>query len=708
MAAQADTSGGDTSGGELSGVAAVLEARSVALVGASDNRAGVAGRVLRYLRDWGFAGPVYPVNPRRTEVQGERCWPSLAALPEVPELAVIAVPAQAAVQAVRECAEQGVRAAVILSAGFAEAGADGARLQEEMMAAARAGGVRVLGPNCIGAFNSGAGLPATFATALDGAIPTPGGVGIVSQSGAYGAHLAYLAGERGLGVRYLVTTGNEPDIDLAEALAWMAGRPEIEVVLVYAEGVKNGPRFLEALRVAHAARKPVVMVKVGRSDVGAEAARSHTAALTGSDEVYDAVLARYGVYRATSTEEQLDIAYACALARPRAGDRLGIVTVSGGVGIQLADAAERHGLAVPPMPAHARRAVLDLIPYASATNPVDCTAQALTHMDVFVAAWKVMLADGGFDALIGFFTTMPLSQNFASALRESIEAGTADRGERLVVLSFVATPDTVREYEKSGFLVFEDTDRAVRAVAALAQLGAAFDRPLPPPEAEAEPLQRRAYTEIEATSLLAAAGVSVLPQRLAADADAAVAAAAELGVPVALKIVSADIVHKSDVGGVALGLADPGAVRSAHDAVLAAARANAPDARIDGVLVTPMAPRGVEAIVGARIDPVFGPVVALGLGGVFVEVLRDVVLRPAPVSRDEAAAMVEELRGAALFAGVRGAGPADVGALADAVVSVSEFAARHREDLSSVEVNPLVVLPDGQGCRALDAVVETR
>jgi acyl-CoA synthetase (NDP forming) len=691
-----------------SGVAAVLEARSVALVGASDNRAGVSGRVLRYLRDWGFTGGVYPVNPRRAQVQGERCWPDLASLPEVPELAVLAVPARAAVQAMRECAEVGVRAAVVLSAGFAESGPEGARLQDELLATARTGGVRVLGPNCIGAFNSGTGLAATFATALDGAIPTAGSVGIVSQSGAYGAHVAYLAGQRGLGVRYLVTTGNEPDVDLAEALLWMAGRPEIDVILAYAEGVKDGPRFLEALRVAHAARKPIVLLKVGRSAVGAEAARSHTAALTGSDQVYDAVLARYGVHRAESTEEQLDIAYACAHARPRAGDRLGIVTVSGGVGIQLADSAERHGLAVPPMPIQAQRAVLDLIPYASAANPVDCTAQALNHMDVFVAAWKVMLAEGGFDALVGFFTTMPLSANFAGRLRESIEAGTADRGDRLVVLSFVAEPETVREYERSGFLVFEDTDRAVRAVAALARLGATFDRPLPTPLPPARALPRRAYTEVEATSLLAAAGVPTLPQRLAPDVDGAVAAAEELGHPVALKIVSPDIGHKSDVGGVALGLSGAGAVRAAHRAVLAAVREKAPAARIDGVLVTPLAPLGVETIVGARIDPVFGPVVALGLGGVFVEVLRDVVLRPAPVTRDEAAAMVTALRGAALLAGARGTDPVDVDALAAAVVAVSEFAATHRADLASVEVNPLVVLPAGQGCRALDAVVVTR
>lgn len=691
-----------------SGVAAVLEARSVALIGASDNRAGVSGRVLRYLREWGFTGAVYPINPRRERVQGERCWPDLATLPQVPDLAVIAVPAEAAVQAVRDCARLGIRAAVVLSAGFAESGTEGGRLQDDMLAAARAGGVRILGPNCIGAFNAASGLSATFSTALDGAIPVAGSVGIASQSGAYGAHLAYLAGRHGLGVRYLVTTGNEPDIDLAEVLLWMAGRPEVEVILAYAEGVKDGPRFLEALRVAHAARKPIVVLKVGRSEVGAAAARSHTAALTGSDQVYDAVFARYGVYRAKSTEEQLDIAYACVHARPRAGDRLGILSVSGGAGIQLADAAERHGLTVPPMPADAQRAVLDLIPYASAVNPVDCTAQALNHMDVFVAAWKVMLAEGGFDAIIGFFTTMPLSSHFADTLRDSIEQGTADRGDRLVVLSFVADPETLREYTRNGFLVFEDMDRAVRAVAALAWLGTAFDRPLPDALPPVRPLVRRRYTEFEAGSLLSHAGVPTLQQRLALDVESAAAAAAELGFPVALKIASPDIEHKSDMGGVVLGLAGAAAVRRAFTTVTDAARHAAPGARIDGVLVAPMAPRGVEMIVGARIDPVFGPVVALGLGGVFVEVLRDVVLRPAPITASEAALMITELRGAALLAGARGTEPADVEALATAVAAVSHFAASYRDDLSSVEVNPLVVLPVGQGCLALDAVIDTR
>ena len=702
------TAGRSTDGGRtVPGLDALFDARSVAVVGASDDRSKLAGRVLALLAGSGFDGPVHPVNPRRDTVQGLPSFPSVAALPEVPDLAVVIVPAAATEAAVAECAAAGVRVAVVTSAGFAETGADGAAVQRRMADTARRAGMRLLGPNCLGAVNSASRLCASFSANFVRGLPAPGPVGVVSQSGAYGGHVLHLAGVRGVGVTYWLTTGNEADIDVAEGIRWMAERDDVSVILAYVEGVSDGARFVDALRVAHRTRTPVVLLRSGSSRAGGRAATSHTGAFTGSDAVFDRVLAEFGVHRARTIEEQIDVVYACTAGVPAPGRRLGVVTVSGGVGAQICDAADRYGLDLPELPEAARERVTSLLPYATVANPVDTTANILQQTDVLTTAVETIFEQRTYDTLITFFTTVLLNEDTATAVLAAMTDALTHRADETVVVCMIAKPETVAAFERAGCLVFEDPDRAVRAVAALAGFAEAFARsvPSPSPVSAATDVLRGPFDQIGARSVLAGAGIPVLPVEAARSADDAAVAAERLGYPVAVKAVSPDVEHFSDAGGVALGLATADEVRAAFDQVATSVRRAHQDAHVSGVAVSPMARAGgVETIVGVTRDPVFGPVVLLGLGGVHVETVGDTVTRLAPLDDDGARAMISELRGSALLTGTRGRPAADLGALATALVRLSAFAVEHPE-VTSAEVNPLVVWPDGAA--ALDTVLIT-
>lgn len=695
-----------------SGLDALFTPRSVAIIGASNDPSRTGGRPLRYLIEAGFAGPIWPVNPNRKTVQDVPAFASIQDLPAIPDVALIAVPASGVADAMRDCAERGVRSAIIFSAGFAEVGAAGRAAQEEAIAIARNAGMRVLGPNCLGVHSAGSAYMGTFGSILDRGFPKDGPVGIVSQSGAFGMYLAYLAQCRGLGVAHAITTGNEADVDLSEALLWLVRQPHVKVIMVYAESVRNSGDFITALKEARKHRKPVIVTKVGSSVAGAHAATSHTDSLAGEDRVFDGILRQYGAVRATSTEEQVDIAYAAARGIFPAGPRLGIVTGSGGVGIMMCDAAERFGLDVPPLPQSAQAEIVAMLPFASPANPVDVTAQALSDMGVLAKSLRITLGEGGYDAVIAAFMGLPLARPFAGPLRDALVEGARGFEDRLIVLNVNADPDVVRDYEQQGFLVFEDATRAVRAIAALHLLRSNFDRDLEDAAEEIRlattPLPKGAMGEAEAKKLLAAASIPILKETIATDAAMAVAAAEAMGGPVAMKIVSPDILHKTEIGGVLLNVTGSEAVASGFDTLMQRGLNAVPVDRIDGVLLSPMAGAGVETIIGVSQDPIFGPVVMFGLGGIFVELLEDVTFRQAPFDRGEAMRMIDEIGGRALLDGLRGAPPSDIDALAEALSALSRFAAAHSGDLASVDINPFLVREKGKGAVALDAVVVGR
>ena len=597
---------------------------------------------------------------------------------------------------------------MIFSSGFSEMSEAGQRAQDELTRIARDSGVRIIGPNCFGAFNATTNFYPTFSATIARIRPTPGGLAIASQSGAYGMHIFNLAHRRELEMTYWITTGNECDVHIAEAIRMLAEKDDVQTICAYAESIKDGDMLVEGLEAARAARKPVVFMKVGRSEVGAAAASSHTASLAGEDVVYDAVLKQYGAYRAHTTEESLDIAYA---ARPRIfpiGKRIGLVSVSGGGGVLMADAAADHDLDVAEMPAEAQAKMKELLPFSAPRNPVDVTAQLLNDMTLVPRFTRLMLDHGNYDALVGFWSATASVPKVTTALRKNLAEAMDGRDNTLFIQSVIAPPEIRKQYEDEGFPCIEDPSRAVATMAAMMSYGMAFaaGRPAEPEIPTLPALPEGPLGEREAREILADFGLPLAADTLATSAEEAASAAERAGGPVAMKIASPDILHKTDVGGVRLGVSGGDGVSAAYDEIVASSRAARPDARIDGVLISAMAADGVDCILGAKVDPVFGPIVMFGLGGVFTEVLKDVSFRRAPVSPETARGMIDELKGAALLRGARGAEPCDPDAICDAISKLSVIAAAHSEAIESIEINPLRAFQ--KGCIGLDALIVKR
>ncbi|MGC8476234.1 MAG: acetate--CoA ligase family protein [Acetobacteraceae bacterium] len=692
----------------FAGLTPLLAPRSIAILGASNDATRIGGRPIAYMKAAGkFTGPIWPVNPNRTEVQGLPAYPSVAALPETPDVAIIAVPAALAEQAVEDLGARGTKAAVMFTAGFAEVDAAGEAAQARMVASARKHGMRLLGPNCLGVFDGRTGYYATFSSSFDSGWPVPGRIGIASQSGAYGTHLYTLARNRGIGASLCIMTGNEADVTVGECIGWLAENPEVDVIAAYIEGIREAPGLIAAFEAARAAKKPIVMMKVGRSALGSAAAKSHTASIAGDDAVTEAVMTEFGVHRARTSEEMLDIAQTATRRIYPARNTLGMITLSGGAGVLVSDVAEQQGLAMPPMPDEAQARLKALVSFCAPRNPVDATAQVGNDLALLEPFYESVLRDGGYASVLGFFTMVASSRRWPSML-EVLNRVRARYPDRLHVMSAIAPPEVTRAMEADGWVCHEDPSRAVVAIAAMGRFGAAFVAPPPAPAPSVPPVSLPATTPSEAAAkqILAAAGIACAPEAAAADAVAAVAAAERFGFPVVMKILSPDILHKSEIGGVLLDVADAAAVRAGFATLLERARAHAPTARIEGVLVAKQLKGGVECILGIHRDPVFGPIAMFGLGGVFVEVLKDVVFRRCPFGADVAEAMIRSIRGFPLLDGARGRARADVKALAAMLARLSAFAAAAGPRLASIDLNPVFAMPDGQGAFAADAVVE--
>ena len=699
----------------LPSLSRLFDPQGIAIVGASATPGKIGAMPVSLLLQHGYGGRIVPVNPRADTIAGLPAVPGLDALDADIDLAILAVPAAHAAQALERARPGQVGAAVVFTSGFSETGAQGAAEQDRLCAIARERGIRLLGPNCLGFMNVRRNVYATFSPAPANGIVAAGGIGMVTQSGAFGAYAYSMARERGLGLSHWISTGNEADIDVADCIEWLAGDTHTRVIMAYMEGCRDGAKLRRALSAARAAGKPVVVTKIGRTQAGAQAAASHTAALAGDDAVYDALFRQYGALRARSIEEFFNLGYALdTWKHPPQGRRLGIFTISGGVGALMADDAADSGLTLPEPAADAQARLLERVPFASGRNPVDVTGQAVSEPGLLLATADDMLADGRYDALAVFLAAAGSSEALWPTFEAFARQMQARHPDVPLAISALFPPARRRELERLGCLVFPDPSAAVRTIAAVAAMASHSGRGTTqadpaPVTANRAPL-RETYTEIQAMELLRDAGMPASPSTLAVDADAAVRAAGDLrgagqDIPVVLKVVSPDITHKSDVGGVKLNIRGEDAVRRAYADIMAAVSQHRPDARVEGVLVAPMAPKGVECIAGVHCDPVFGPVVMFGLGGVFVEVLKDVSFRLAPFGRDEALDMIREIKGYALLQGARGAPPCDVDALADALATLSRFAHARAGDFSSVEINPLLALPEGQGAVALDAVV---
>lgn len=691
------------------GLEALFKPQSIAIFGASDDVTKIGGRPLQFLQKYGYAGRIYPINRKAGLVQSLPGYAALADVPEAPELAVIAVPPAGVLEAVQDCARRGVKAAVILSAGFSEMGEEGSRLQAQIGDVARASGMRIVGPNCLGAVGVPDRSIATFSVALEAGFPTAGAVGIVSQSGNLGSFTLRLAGERGLGISRLLTTGNECDVDIADAIASLASDPGTSVILCCMETCRDGEKLRQAMAMAREADKPLVVLKVGVSEAGSAAAASHTGALAGSDAIFDAVLRQGGAIRVPSIEQLLEVGHALSVvgaARLPRGSRVAVLTASGGFGVLLADAASAQGLALPKLRAETQQRILSIVPFAAPSNPVDMTAQVSSRPEVLAQVLDAVAQDDSCDALILQSANAFHMPRLRDVFLEALTQVRRDHPSRLIVLCARAPQEVRTQLAALGFPMVEGIDAACATLAALMRFGARGPAPAAAFDIARSPLDADAFaTEASAKGVLAEAGLPVPQEVIVATRDQALAAARRLGFPLVLKIVSPDIAHKTEVGGVFVGVRSEAQLIEEYDRLLERVALNAPQARIAGVLLAQMVQGGVELILGTTQDPVFGPMVMVGLGGIFAEILQDVSLQPAPVDEVRATEMLRSLKAFPLLDGARGRPKADVQAAAQAIAALSRFAVRHAQSVAEIDINPLMVLDQGRGAYALDALL---
>jgi acyl-CoA synthetase (NDP forming) len=684
--------------------------RACAVLGASDNPSKIGGIPVRFFKEYGYEGDFYPINPTRDTVQGLPAFPSIEDVDGPVDMAIMAVPEHLALETAEACARKGVKALVTLTSGFAEAGEQGIANQARLKQIGKDAGMRIVGPNCLGYFNPKNHIYATFSTSFTHGMPKVGNVGMVSQSGAFGSHCFVLGREKGIGFSYWVTTGNEVDVDVAECIAFMSQDPGTDVICAYIEGCKDGARLEEALRLAYEARKPLLIQKVGRSDVGTQAAASHTASLTGADQVYDAVFERYNAYRCLTVDELIDITHAASNGVLPKGRNVAVGSISGGAAVMMADAASDAGLEMEPLPDAAQAKLKELIPFAGTRNPVDFTAMVYNDLSLITKNFDVILGEGNYDAVVGFFAFLAYSEQLSESIIEALKPIREKYPDALILMSVTGPKHVLDKFEEAGFPCIAEPYRALEVVAALAKIEEGFQKGLPSIEGmpEAPTLKPGKYNEMEAKAILAEAGVPSAQEKLTNSADDAASAASEIGYPVVMKIVSPDILHKTEIGGVALGLADDRAVKSAYNEIMERAKAAYPNAKVDGIMVGRMVTNGTEMILGVQSDAVFGPVVMAGLGGIFTEVLKDVTFMRAPFGKREAMEMINRLKGSAILKGARGTQKADIEAVAEAIARVSVFADKNADVLDSIDVNPLLVLPEGEGAVALDGLIVTK
>ncbi|CAB3667365.1 Uncharacterized conserved protein [Achromobacter denitrificans] len=684
----------------------LLAPASIAIVGASDNPDKIGGRPIHYMRRHGYAGTLYPINPQRAEVQGERAWPDLDALPAPPDLAIVAVAGEQAVQAVDRCAALGVSAAIVISAGFSETGEAGRRTQDAMTARARAAGMRIVGPNSQGLANFGNGAIASFSTMFLEVAPQDGPVAVISQSGGMCAMVYGLLRQRGVGVRHVHATGNEADVTVAELACAVLRDPEVRIVLLYLESLRDAGALAEAAALARARNVPLIAVKAGRSEAGARAAASHTGALANEDRTVDAFFAHHAILRARDPQELVRYAELALRGPLPQGPRMVVVSNSGASCVLAVDAAVERGLQIAPLGQATQEILGQRLPgFATTGNPVDITAALLSNNGLFGEVLPPIAQDPAADM---FLIDIPVAGRGYDVARFAADTARFAQAAAKPV-AVVAWQDPVASaFRAHGVPVYADEQQAVEALAALWRLHRLRERA--PVEASVAPVEAPAdarpgfLSEAASLALLAAQGIAVGEHALCANADAAVAAWHRMGAPVALKACSARLPHKSEHGLVALGINDEAALREAL------ARQAQTLARLgvdDASWIVARMQRGLhELALGVRNDPVFGPVVMVGAGGKYVEALGDVALLMPPFAAEEALAALRSLRIGRLLAGVRGEPAADMQAVAEQAARLGRYALAAAGHVASIDINPVLVGAQGEGAVALDALVE--
>ncbi|MBI2954444.1 MAG: acetate--CoA ligase family protein [Chloroflexi bacterium] len=705
---------------------AMFKPRSIALIGASGDPNKISGRTLHNLIRYGYPGRLYPINPRYDELAGLKCYRSLDDVPDEIDLAIIALQAAAVPAAVRECGARGVKAVSIFTSGFAEVGEEGRRLQEDLRQAALEGCVAVNGPNCAGLLSLPEKLSVKFGISLDVAPVIQGPVAIVGQSGYLGSCLHIMAQADGIGFNYWVSTGNEVVLGVPDYISYFLKQPGTKAVMTYVEQARDVEALKRCALEALEADKPLIAIKVGRSPSGAKAALSHTGSMVGSEGVYDAMFDQYGIMRARDLEDLFDFAAVSIGNRRPNGRGVALITGSGGAGILMCDRCEDVGIEVVDLAPETVDGLRRVLPsFAAPRNPVDLTAELLASPGLLKQAFDVVMRDPGVDSLVIFIGFhMALSTKLAHEIVEM--AATTDK--MVVVNAVVPSEESLAILRENGIPVFLDPSRGVRALGTLVKYTERRKRYLESKVAKevagartdqstwrrenamhiiytARQQGRGVLTEAESMAILEMFGIPTPGRQVAENPVAAVQCAQALGYPVVLKVVSADITHKSKAGGVRLGVKDDREVEQAFEEILASARAYDPSAKLEGVLVEETIGGGLEIIVGFKQEPGFGPVVVFGLGGVMVELLEEISMRLAPLDEQEALAMIRETKAFRLLEGRHGQKPRDIAALARVIMAVSSMAEELGDDLAALDINPVLVLPEDGGVKAVDALM---
>ena len=682
-----------------------LNPRGIAVVGVSRDPGRIGGQALRLLTDFGYPGKIYPVNPKYGEIKGLACYPDLAAVPQPCDVALIALSAPQVAGAIEQCGRAGIPFALVLSSGFSEVGDTGKLLQENLVAAARAAGVRMVGPNCLGLLNLRDNARIGFGGTAQLKTLKPGPMAMVTQSGGFGFGVMAAAAHYGVGCSYAVSSGNEADLTLLDWVADLIERPEVEIVVAFMEGVDDGRRLIELGSRALTLGKPILAWKVGNTDIGARAATSHSARMTAGYALYRAAFRRGGLTEIRDVDDLIDVAKAFTIRKLPRGNRVGVLTLSGGAGVLLADRCVEEGLQLPALAEATTRKLREtLVEFASVGNPVDATAHGYSdNFAGYRAAIELVLADPNIDQVVARVPRGRAAGPWSKALVETLR-GT----DKPVVLNWPTSPDDNGEVlawlEQNNVPCILGAGRAVHALAALTDFARKRD--------EHRKREQRPFTRIgirqtlqlpagagtlgerRSKQLLEGYGIPVINEVLLAPAQVEALTSSPLPFPVAVKIESPDLPHKTEAGAVRLGVRDLAGLKQAAREVVATAAEHTPGARIEGVLVQEMA-AGLETIVGAVNDSTFGPTVAFGLGGIFTELLHDVTHAFAPFDAESAREMIGEVRGAALLTGYRGRPALDVAALADALARVSQLIADHADRIAEIDVNPLFVRESG-------------
>lgn len=698
---------------------------SIAVVGASQNPIKPNGIPLYLLSMFGYKGEVYPVNPKYDRVGGLKCYASILDIDASVDLAIIGVAAAQAMPVLRECAKKKVKAAIVFTSGFAEIGEEGRLVQLEMNKLAKESGMRILGPNCLGVLNYYNGSMASFFYNTEQKdLFYPETLSFITQSGGLGGIIYQMIVQLSIGFNYFVSTGNEADVSFAEVLNYLAERDEVSIIAGYLEGLQgDGKLFIEACRKALEKGKMVTMLKVGRTASGAAAAASHTGALVGSDAVYDGLFKQYSVPRADDVEQMNALIALYTTGRLPAGKRMAVITISGGGGVVVADKCPEYGLQVERLTDFTQQSLWEFFPpFGAVCNPVDLTSQLFVDADLFQRALRLVMQDPNID-VGGFFYNLEMPDPEAG--KKIIEVYNEIK-KPLVVFTWPTGQDYALEAKKelvrAGVPVIEHIPSGLWAINALSDWVQKANKPyLYPACTPGTELKKSlalinqqkinnggALTEWRSKLILEAYDIPVTREILAANVADAVRAAADIGYPVALKIMSPDLLHKTDAGGVALNIFDPAGVEKAYQEIVEKASLYKPEALIEGVLVQEMLKPGLEIIVGIKKDPVFGPAVVVGLGGIYVEVLKDASTRVAPLREEDARSMINELKGKALLEGARGQQPRDIDALVSILMKISRLAVELEDSIDEMDINPLILYEKGAGAVAADALFVPR